>query len=101
MSTSIEQEHRYEWFVRRVVEHIDRYQDQGIGQDLTPEAKVNQAKLLTDGFMETSEGIELSDENAVRLAAIIATFDSPFRPDDITPMTPEQIAWVRAQRGKR
>lgn len=63
-------ERQYEWFVRKVVEKIDAYQDDGKGLTLTPEDKVRQAKNVTDLFME-GEGLDLTDENAVKLAAIV------------------------------
>lgn len=61
---------QHEWFVRRVVDAIDRYQDQGRALSLTPEQKVTRAMRSTYSF-EADEPMDLTEEVAVFVAALI------------------------------
>lgn len=62
--------HRYQEFIRKVVNDLDQPE---LPNTLTAEERVQSAVGLTDALMETDG--ELTDENAVKVAATIAALD--------------------------
>jgi hypothetical protein len=64
--------HRYEEFVRQVVDELDRPE---FPNGLTAEERVGCAHRLTDAFLDSEDGLDLTDESAMKLAALIAAMD--------------------------
>lgn len=65
--------HRYQSFVRRIVCELERPE---FPNTLSPTERVTSAKSLTDAFLDSDDGLDLTDENAVKLAAILAAMRS-------------------------
>lgn len=59
---------RYQSFIRKVVDNLAEPE---LPNALTAEERVNAAVTITNVFLE-DEGLDLSAENAVKIAAIIA-----------------------------
>lgn len=61
---------RYQSFIRRIVDELTN--QPAFTNPLTPEQRVGTAQRLTDAFLQSEDGMDLTDDNAIKLAAIIA-----------------------------
>lgn len=61
---------RYQSFLRRIVDELTN--QRVFANPLTAEQRVGAAKRLTDVLLASDDGLDLTDDNAVKLAAIIA-----------------------------